>query len=87
MGVLVDPLKVSIKSRCGLSGYELQALLEEVGVYTELADPQNVLFVLPLVKKKHAYPFLQTVDKIETAVKEKVGKNVFPAKNQWKESS
>lgn len=87
VGVLVDPLKVSIKSRCGLSGYELQALLEEVGVYTELADPQNVLFVLPLVKRKHAYPFLQTVDKIETAVKDKVGKNVFPAKNQWKESS
>ena len=68
-GVLVDPLKVSIKSRRGLSGYELQALLEEVGIYTELADPQNVLFVLPLLKKEHSYPFLKTVDKIEAAIK------------------
>ena len=29
MGVQVDPLKISIKSRHGLSGYELQALFEE----------------------------------------------------------
>ena len=84
VGVFVDPLKVSIKSKCGLSGYELQVLLEEVGIYTELADPQNVLFVLPLLKKEHAYPFLKTVDKIEVAIKEKVGKYAFSTKNQWK---
>ena len=58
-GVHVDPLKMSIRSRHGLSGYELQALLEEAGIYAELADPQNVLFVLPLLKKEQSYPFLK----------------------------
>ncbi|MFZ3591005.1 aminotransferase class I/II-fold pyridoxal phosphate-dependent enzyme [Bacillus sp. DJP31] len=43
-----DPLKVTIQSRCRLSGYEIQALLENTGIYTELADPLNVLCVLPL---------------------------------------
>ena len=86
-GVLVDPLKISIKSRHGLSGYELQALLEEAGIYSELADPQNVLFVLPLLKKEQSYPFFKTVDKIESAIKGKVGKKTFPTKNHWKESS
>lgn len=81
LGVAMDPLKVSIKSRCGLSGYELQALLEEVGVYTELADPQNVLFVLPLLKKGQAYPFLKTVDKIGAVIKGKVGKKTVNTKN------
>ncbi|WP_245602148.1 aminotransferase class I/II-fold pyridoxal phosphate-dependent enzyme [Peribacillus kribbensis] len=43
-----DPLKVVIQSVKGYSGYDLQAALEQQGVYTELADPFNVLFVLPL---------------------------------------
>lgn len=86
-GVLVDPLKVSVKSRNGLSGYELQKLLEDCGVYSELADPQNVLFVLPLLKKEQSYSFLKTVDKIESAIKGKVGDQLFSNKNHWKESS
>lgn len=87
LGVTMDPLKVSIKSRRGLSGYELQTLLEEVGVFTELADPQNVLFVLPLLKKEQSYPFLNTVDKIEQAIKGKVGKKTVSTKNDWKGTS
>lgn len=87
LGVPMDPLKVSIKSRRDLSGYELQALLEEVGVYTELADPQNVLFVLPLLKKEQSYSFFNTVDKIEHAIKGKVGKKTVSTKNDWKETS
>lgn len=86
-GVLVDPLKISIKSRCGLSGYELQSLLEEVGIYTELADPQNVLLVLPLLKMGQSYPFLKTVDKIESVLKGKAGKHVISPNYLWKESS
>ncbi|WP_416829527.1 aminotransferase class I/II-fold pyridoxal phosphate-dependent enzyme [Ectobacillus polymachus] len=43
-----DLLKMIIQTRCSLSGYELQALLEKKGLYTELADPYNVLLVLPL---------------------------------------
>ncbi|KAB2328870.1 aminotransferase class I/II-fold pyridoxal phosphate-dependent enzyme [Cytobacillus depressus] len=47
---LGDPLKVTIQSTTGLSGYELQSMLEGVGVYTEMADPYNVLLVFPLIK-------------------------------------
>jgi arginine/lysine/ornithine decarboxylase len=48
VSVQVDPLKVTIGNRCGLSGFELQALFESVGIFTELADPLHVLFILPL---------------------------------------
>ncbi|RIJ68824.1 aminotransferase class I/II-fold pyridoxal phosphate-dependent enzyme [Rummeliibacillus sp. POC4] len=74
-----DPLKVTIQSKKGISGFELQSLLEEKGIYTELADARNVLFVLPLLKKDADYPFRQTVDLIENAVKGQVGSNIeFP---------
>ncbi|MGG4490340.1 aminotransferase class I/II-fold pyridoxal phosphate-dependent enzyme [Metabacillus idriensis] len=46
-----DPLKLTIKSTAGMSGFELQSHLEASGVYTELADLQNVLLVLPLSSK------------------------------------
>jgi arginine/lysine/ornithine decarboxylase len=45
-----DPLKVLIQSRCHLSGYELQAIFEEAGLFTELADVYNVLCIMPLAK-------------------------------------
>ncbi|MGG5796445.1 aminotransferase class I/II-fold pyridoxal phosphate-dependent enzyme [Bacillus nitratireducens] len=45
---LQDELKVTVQTRCQLSGYELQAVFEKVGIYTEMADPYNVLFILPL---------------------------------------
>jgi arginine/lysine/ornithine decarboxylase len=44
----LDPLKVTIQSRCQLTGFELQKLLETEGIYTELADQWNVLLILPL---------------------------------------
>ncbi|MBK5348127.1 aminotransferase class I/II-fold pyridoxal phosphate-dependent enzyme [Bacillus sp. TH22] len=43
-----DELKVTVETRCQLSGYELQSVFEKVGIYTEMADPYNVLFILPL---------------------------------------
>ncbi|MFP3845143.1 aminotransferase class I/II-fold pyridoxal phosphate-dependent enzyme [Priestia filamentosa] len=43
-----DPLKLSI-SLVGLSGYELQALLEQRGIYSELANEKSVLLILPLI--------------------------------------
>ena len=43
-----DPLKTIIQSANGLSGFELQKRLEEKGIFTELADERNVLFVHPL---------------------------------------
>ncbi|MFY0761150.1 aminotransferase class I/II-fold pyridoxal phosphate-dependent enzyme [Metabacillus dongyingensis] len=46
-----DPLKLTIKSTVGMTGFELQSHLEASGIYTELADLQNVLLVLPLASK------------------------------------
>lgn len=45
-----DPLKVTVQSRCKLSGFQLQKLFEKEGIFTELADLNNVLFVLPLAR-------------------------------------
>ncbi|WP_449538306.1 aminotransferase class I/II-fold pyridoxal phosphate-dependent enzyme [Ferdinandcohnia sp. Marseille-Q9671] len=43
-----DLLKVTIQSQCEANGFQLQSLFEQEGLYTELADPNNVLLVLPL---------------------------------------
>ncbi|NNV07056.1 aminotransferase class I/II-fold pyridoxal phosphate-dependent enzyme [Geobacillus sp. C56-T2] len=47
-GVQTDLLKVTVQTRCRLTGYELQQQLERQGVFAELADPFNVLLVCPL---------------------------------------
>ncbi|MBM7663398.1 arginine/lysine/ornithine decarboxylase [Bacillus mesophilus] len=49
-GLKQDPLKILIQSRCQLTGYELQAIFEEVGLFTELADFYNVLCIMPLAE-------------------------------------
>lgn len=67
---LNDPLKVVIQSTCELNGFELQKQLEQAGVYTELADPHNVLLVIPLLKEKQFYPFTDTLLKIKQVVKD-----------------
>ncbi|PGT90981.1 hypothetical protein COD11_02195 [Bacillus sp. AFS040349] len=46
-----DPLKVTIRSTNGLSGYELQDFLELHGLYAELANPNHVLFILPFASE------------------------------------
>ncbi|SDN82910.1 aminotransferase class I/II-fold pyridoxal phosphate-dependent enzyme [Bacillus sp. OK048] len=65
---LGDTLKVTIQSRSKLSGFELQKRFEEMGIYTELADPFNVLLVLPLLKENQDYPFLEASRKIKAAL-------------------
>lgn len=67
---LLDPLKITIQSCSQYSGYELQQLLQEEGIYTELADPYNVLFVLPLLKKGMDFPFQTIVDKLYKILKD-----------------
>lgn len=84
--VWMDPLKISIRSNCGLSGYDLQALLEEKGIYSELADPQNVLLVLPLVKKGESYPFDQTATLITSAVKSQYRTKEYESTGNWEET-
>jgi len=63
-----DLLKITIQSRCQLSGFELQKRLEESGIYTELADPNNVLFILPLLKDGQDYPLEEAARKIQRAL-------------------
>lgn len=65
-----DPIKMVIQSKDGLSGYELQKRLESVGIFTELADPYNVLMVYPLLKKDESFPFLDELNRIELALKQ-----------------
>ncbi|WP_050183712.1 aminotransferase class I/II-fold pyridoxal phosphate-dependent enzyme [Domibacillus robiginosus] len=44
-----DPYKLLVRAD-GLTGYELQHLLEAADIYIELADPYQVLFIFPLLK-------------------------------------
>ncbi|GAE31719.1 aminotransferase class I/II-fold pyridoxal phosphate-dependent enzyme [Alkalihalobacillus hemicellulosilyticus] len=43
-----DPLKVTIRSRTALSGYQLQDVMMECGMYVELATERDVLLVFGL---------------------------------------
>ncbi|MET1012921.1 MAG: aminotransferase class I/II-fold pyridoxal phosphate-dependent enzyme [Paenisporosarcina sp.] len=64
-----DPLKLLLRVN-GYSGFELQRKLEEQGVYSELADTTQVLFILPLLKRKHTFPFADIRMSIKSAVEE-----------------
>lgn len=63
-----DHLRITIQSRCGLSGFQIQQRLEHVGLFTELADPANVLFVLPLLKGEDTYKLDDVVMKMKAAL-------------------
>lgn len=65
-----DTLKVTIQSKSKLSGFELQKKLEGKGIYTELADPYNVLLILPLLKENEDYPFVEATRKIKELLEE-----------------
>jgi arginine/lysine/ornithine decarboxylase len=58
-----DPLKLVMKL-AGRSGYTLQQLLESEGIYPELADPDYVLLILPLLKKDHSFPYKEAISRI-----------------------
>ncbi|QED45862.1 aminotransferase class I/II-fold pyridoxal phosphate-dependent enzyme [Cytobacillus dafuensis] len=63
-----DPLKITLQSTSSLSGYELQSRLESVGVFTEMADPYNVLLIFPLLKSDMEYSIEDMVDRFEAAL-------------------
>lgn len=60
-----DPLKVIVQTRCSLTGYQLQKEFEKYNIFTELADPCNVLFVLPLAGREG---WTSITDKIKQTV-------------------
>jgi len=62
-----DPLKVLLRFP-GFTGFQLKEALEQKGIYVELADPYQVLFVLPLLKHGQPYPFAETRVRIKEAL-------------------
>ncbi|WP_066302029.1 aminotransferase class I/II-fold pyridoxal phosphate-dependent enzyme [Bacillus sp. FJAT-29937] len=63
-----DPLKITIQSTTSLSGYDLQSLLEGIGIFAEMADPYNVLLVFPLLKKDMDFSIEEIIKRFETAL-------------------
>ncbi|MBT2583814.1 aminotransferase class I/II-fold pyridoxal phosphate-dependent enzyme [Planococcus sp. ISL-109] len=62
-----DPLKLLLRvEKCG--GFQLKDALEKVGIYAELADPFQVLLILPLIKRGYAYPSAEICSRIKEAV-------------------
>ncbi|MCJ8009990.1 aminotransferase class I/II-fold pyridoxal phosphate-dependent enzyme [Lederbergia wuyishanensis] len=57
-----DPLKIIVRHD-SLSGFELQEHLERKGIFPELADPYQVLLILPLVKQGMSFPFEEAIDR------------------------
>jgi arginine/lysine/ornithine decarboxylase len=64
-----DPLKITIQSQSALTGFDLQSRLEGQGIFTELADENNVLFIFPLLKRGESY----RMDEVIEAVKASIG--------------
>lgn len=62
-----DPLKLLIRAE-GHSGFALQAALEAEGIYVELADPYQVLFIVPLWNEQSAPPLQAWKEKMVAAV-------------------
>ncbi|EKN62434.1 arginine decarboxylase [Neobacillus bataviensis LMG 21833] len=63
-----DLLKITIQSKCELNGFDLQRRFEDAGIFTELADPYNVLFILPLVKDGQRFPLEEAAKRINIAL-------------------
>ncbi|MBL5768904.1 aminotransferase class I/II-fold pyridoxal phosphate-dependent enzyme [Heyndrickxia sporothermodurans] len=59
-----DPLKLIVRYK-GYSGYMLQRMLEEENIYIEMADPYQVVFILPLLKKNMVYSYSDALIKIK----------------------
>ena len=70
-----DPLKLMVRYN-GYSGFQFQELLEEEGVYTEMADPHQVVMVLPLLKKGAEFIYIEAFEKMKEVIKKpKLNKN------------
>jgi arginine/lysine/ornithine decarboxylase len=67
----LDPLKLLVQTACNLTGFELQKIFEEEAIYTEMADQNNVLFVLPLTVN---IDLLSVGEKIKRKLKDMVVK-------------
>lgn len=64
-----DPLKLLLRAN-GYSGFQLKEVLEEQHIYVELADPYQVLMIMPLIKNNDPY----LLSDIRTSVKRAINK-------------
>lgn len=62
-----DPLKLLLRMP-GYTGFQLKEALENYNIYVELADVEQVLVMLPLIKRGETYPFAETRIRIKDAV-------------------
>lgn len=64
-----DPLKLLVRCN-GYNGYTFQTALEKEHIYTELADPYQVLVILPLVKAQSTLQLQDVLVKIKRVVQQ-----------------
>ena len=63
-----DPLKLLLRVE-HYTGFQLKRKLEQLGIQVELADPYQVLLILPLLKQQHTYPFAEIRSRIKEAIR------------------
>lgn len=63
-----DPLKVMLRV-VHHSGFQLKEQLEAMDIHAELADPYQVLLILPLLKQSHSYPFAEIRRRVKESVR------------------
>lgn len=64
-----DPLKIVVRAKKH-SGYQLKEALEKQKIFVELADPYQVLMILPLLKHDQFYPFAEIRKGVKKAMDE-----------------
>jgi len=62
-----DPLKLMLRVPYH-SGYQLKEQLEQEGIHAELADPYQVLLILPLLKREHGFSFAEVRRRVKGAL-------------------
>ncbi|WP_348981319.1 aminotransferase class I/II-fold pyridoxal phosphate-dependent enzyme [Bacillus sp. DNRA2] len=65
-----DLLKITIQSTVGLSGFALQEIFEQAGMFAELADPINLLLIVPLLKDGMEFPFAEVLNMLNRLLAE-----------------
>lgn len=62
-----DPLKLLVRAD-GYTGFQLQQALESAGMYVELADPYQVLIILPFTQQQTHFPHHIWLEKMQASI-------------------
>ncbi|WP_216831173.1 aminotransferase class I/II-fold pyridoxal phosphate-dependent enzyme [Alkalihalobacterium elongatum] len=60
----IDPLKITLRTNCELTGIQIQSLLEEQGIFVELANEEYLLLVLPLAPFKEGEYIASVIQRV-----------------------